>query len=144
VRRYNVRFSRFILKLEIFAYLIFSGAILLHSSYAWWLPAIVIMLLSAFVFFSKYSIVTQFSPLTTLEFRSAPERLIWIDRNQQKHFPVEQMEVRMTRWFVLLKLGNKPDQMHRVMLKDSFDDTHQYASFRRQLLLNGQEKKVLY
>ncbi|MBC8212644.1 MAG: hypothetical protein H8E21_16425 [Gammaproteobacteria bacterium] len=135
VLRYKLRYSRFLFKLEVLTSLILLASLLAGRFDLWLLPALCIYLLLIFIFFAKYSIIRQFGSHSAVEFRSSPERLIWYDQNTETDFLQEEIDVIITRWFVLLKLGKRPNQMNRVMLKDSFDDMNHYSSFRRQILL---------
>ena len=135
VLRYNLRYSRFIFRLEIVLSLIFFASLLAGRFDIWLIPALLMYLLLLYIFFSKFSILRQFSPDSALEFRSSPDRLIWYDQNTETNFLYGEVEVIITRWFVVLKLGKRSNQINRVMLKDSFDDMNHYSSFRRQIQL---------
>jgi hypothetical protein len=101
----------------------------------WLILSLITYLLLTFIFFAKYSINRQFSEDTAVEFRSSPDRLIWYDQKTETNFLYDEIEVIITRWFVLLKLGKNSHQINRLMLKDSFENMDHYSSFRRQILL---------
>lgn len=137
VRRYKIRYSKIILKLEIFIVFISFISQLLAAENIWLLPSLFLTSLICYIYFSKYSVIKQFPQSMILEFRSAPERLIWYDSEGESSFLIQDVDIRMTRWFVLLKHKNAPSLKSIVVLQDSFDGMNDYTSFRRHLLLNN-------
>ena len=142
VRLYNIRYSRIILKLEIILVLAIFMSLFMVSDDLWLLPCLLLCLLLTFIFFSSYSVITQFPKGLVFEFRTAPDRLIWYDSAGEFSFLLQDADVRMTRWFVLFKLVNSSNQCYRVVLLDSFDDMNHYTSFRRHLVLYRRDKNV--
>ena len=136
-RLYSISYSKIILKLEILLVLIIFISQLMVSDDLWLLPSLFVSGLICFIYFSSYSIITQFPQGLVFEFRTAPDRLIWYDSAGESSFLLQDMDVRITRWFVLLKLENSSGPRYRVLIKDSFIDMSDYTSFRRYLLLKN-------
>ncbi len=139
VRLYNIRYSRIILKLEISLILITFVSLVFLREELWLFPCLILNTLLTFIFLSSFSIITQFPKRLVFEFRTAPDRLIWYDSTGESSFLLQDVKVRMTRWFVMLKLVNSAKQWNGVLLQDSFVDMSHYTSFRRQLLLKKRE-----
>lgn len=139
VQLYKIYYSRKIFKVEIIIVLTLFLSLIMMSDEVWFIPCFILYCLIAFIYFSKYSIKHQFSQQMTFEFRTAPDRLIWYDSAGESSFLLQDVKVRMTRWFVILKLVNSSKKWNGVLLQDSFVDMSHYTGFRRQLLLLNRE-----
>ena len=133
-QHFRLRYSRTLLKIEILLIaLVYATLLIYHDQYDL-APSFIIVTLIVFIFFMRFSVVARFPHGLRMEFRADPESLICYYQGQQSSYPMEQVEVRMTRWSVQLRLGRFPDAMHLALLQDSFEDIHHYAAFRRHLL----------
>ena len=134
---YHLRYSKIILKLEITFVMMMFVCQLALAKEIWLPPSLFLSAVIGYIYFSKFSITTQFPQGLCCQFRTAPDRLIWYDSAGESTFLIEDMDIRITRWFVLLTLANESNRLHRVLLKDSFENMKYYTDFRRQLLNNN-------
>jgi len=112
--------------------LVYATLLIFHQQYDL-LPALLMVSLMAFIFFKRYSCRIRFPNHLQIEFRSEPDRLICYDHKMESSYLLDQVDVRLTRWFVLLKLGRFPARLNLALLQDSFEDIHHYTAFRRFL-----------
>lgn len=132
-RFYKLHYSPTLFKLEILlTALVYATLLIFHQQYDL-LPALLMVSLMAFIFFKRYSCRIRFPKHLLIEFRSEPERLICYDNNMESSYSLDQVDVRLTRWFVLLKLERFPAARRLALLQDSFEDIHHYTAFRRFL-----------
>lgn len=130
---YRPRYSRTLLKIEILLVaLVYCILIIKHQDYDL-TPSFIIVTLISFIFFMRFSIRVRFPHDMKLEFRSDPLRVICYDKNLETCYLPDQIEVRMTRWFVSLKLGRYPHSLHLPLLADSFEQPSHYSAVRRFL-----------
>lgn len=140
VRHFKIRYSKLILKFEITFIVVLFLSLFMVRNELWFLPVLVLYCLITFIYFSLFSINKRFPEKLVFEFRTAPERLIWYDSAGESSFLLQDVDIRMTRWFVMLKLVNSSSQWCGVVLQDSFDNMNHYTSFRRQLLLKKRDE----
>ncbi len=133
-QRYNLRYSHSIARLEILVLLLIGAGLIGSIEQLWFIPTLLLCSLLAFLFVKRDSIRNQFNAHTVIEFRTAPARLIWYDDFSEISFNAHDIEVRLTRWFILLRLKGKTKTLHRVLLRDSFDSLGDYTRFRRQII----------
>ncbi len=136
VRRYKIRYSKIIFKLEIILIIIFFSGLFMAGDEVWLLPALTLYFLITFIFFSSYSISKQIPEGLIVEFKSSPDRLIWYDSSKETSFLMEDVDIRLSRWLVLLKLVNRSGKWYLIVLQDSFDDINHYSHFRQHLKNN--------
>ena len=91
VRRYKITYSKLILKLEIVLVLIVFISQIATADDLWLLPSLLLCALICFIYFSSYSIVSQFPQDLVFEFRTAPDRLIWYDPVEESSFLLQDM-----------------------------------------------------
>lgn len=135
VRRYKVSYSWLIFKLEILIVLMAFAGQFLAADEIQLLPSLLLSATICFIYFSTSSIITQFPKGLVFEFREAPDRLICYDKTGESCYLIQDLNIMMTRWFVLLQFKNETGRHSRVFLYDSFIDMNDYTSFRRNLLL---------
>jgi hypothetical protein len=75
----------------------------------------------------------QLPPGSSLELNAIAQKLTWNDGNAPCQFGIEQSSVIMSRYLVLLRLGQGRRRLHKLLLADSFDDINRYTRFRRQI-----------
>ena len=141
VRLYKVRYSRFIFKTELALILIIYSSLFFYRADLWFLPTLFLTILLTCIYFSLYSVIRQWPDGLTLEIRHSTGQLMLHDRLAVTSDPVQKISIRMTRWFVMLRVGESPDQKNLTVFKDSFDDMNHYTSFRRNLILLQREEK---
>jgi hypothetical protein len=141
VRLYKVRYSRFIFKTELVLILITFSSLFVYRAELWFLPTFFLTILLTYIYFSLYSVIRQWPDDLTLEIRHSTCRMIFHDQLKVTSYPVQKISIRMTRWFVILRVGESSDQQNLTFFKDSFDDMNHYTSFRRNLILLQREEK---
>jgi len=139
VRLYKVRYSRIILSLEITFLLMFFASLFVYRAELWFLPSLILSILLTYIFFSLYSVFNQWPNGLTLEIRESTAQLIVHDGQSMSSFPIQKVNIRMTRWFVMLQTGTTSKHQTVTLFKDSFDDVNHYTSFRRNLILMQRE-----
>jgi len=139
VRLYKVRYSRIILSLEITFLLMFFASLFVYRAELWFLPSLILSILLTYIFFSLYSVINQWPNGLTLEIRESTAQLIVHDGQSMSSFPIQKVNIRMTRWFVMLQTGTTSKHQTVTLFKDSFDDVNHYTSFRRNLILMQRE-----
>jgi len=139
VRLYKVRYSRIILSLEITFLLMFFASLFVYRAELWFLPSLILSILLTYIFFSLYSVINQWPNGLTLEIRESTAQLIVQEGQSMSSFPIQKVNIRMTRWFVMLQTGTTSKHQTVTLFKDSFDDVNHYTSFRRNLILMQRE-----
>ena len=141
VRLYKVRYSKFILSLEIVFLLMLFVSLLAYRAELWLLPSFILSIILSYIYFSLYSVINQWPDGLTFEFRKSTAQLIVHDGQSMSRLPIQNVNIRMTRWFVMLQTGESSNQRSVTVFKDSFDDVNHYTSFRRNLILMQREVK---
>ncbi len=141
VRLYKVRYSRFILSLEITFLLMFFVSLFVYRAELWLLPSLILSILLTYIYFSLYSVINQWPNGLTFEIRFSTAQLIVHDGKSRTSIPIHNVNIMMTRWFVMLKIETSSNQRSVTVFKDSFDDVNHYTSFRRNLILMQREEK---
>lgn len=139
VRYFKICYSRFFYKFEItFIGILFLSLILIRNE-LWFLPVLILSCLICFIYFSLFSINHHLPEKLVIEFRTAPDQLICYDSSGETSFLLHDIEFRMTRWFIILKLKSAFGIRNFILLADCFEDMNYYSNFRRQLLLRKSE-----
>jgi hypothetical protein len=84
-------------------------------------------------YFTTHSTVAQLKDCT-VQIGNDDVKLIWYDQNVESRYSLSDISVIMTRWFILLRMGQGKHRKHRLILQDCFEQKRQYAMFRRQLI----------
>ncbi len=133
---FNIHYSKIIFKFEIvFIVTLFISLFSIRQD-IWFIPALFLYCLITYIFFKRFSIIRQFPQQLNFEFRKAPDRLICYDLSSESTYLFQDIDVLITRWFIILKLTNSTKRWQLVLLQDSFDSMNHYTSFRRKLLLS--------
>ena len=133
-RRYNLSYSRSLLRLEILSFAVILVCLLWLISGYWLAPVILLYLLLTIQFFNRRSVLRQFANPRAIELRVKPEPSICYYQQGESCFSYQQVSIKCSRWFILVKLRNASQQFDHILLADSFDNPAQYSQFRRQLL----------
>ena len=133
-QRYNLKFSARLWCLEILLYLGLLLCLCFLLPVAWLLPAVILFVLLGIQFFARRSVIRRYSDQSAIELRVNPGPLICHHHQEETCFSQEQISIKISRWFVLVKLRNATQQFDHILLADSFNNPEQYSHFRRQLL----------
>ena len=133
-QRYKLTYSSRLLQLEILFFVIVFTSLMLLVRGWWLLPALVLGGLLCLQFFLRQSVFRQFTEPCAIELRMKPRRLICYYQQGECCFSQEQITIKMSRWFVLIKLRNGSHRFDRILLADSFDNSNHYSQFRRNLI----------
>ena len=140
VRLYKLRYSKTLLSLEIAFLLMLYVSLFVYRAELWFLPCLLLSTLLTYIYFSLYSVINQWPSGLTIEIRVSTAQLIVHDGQSKTCFPIHKVNIRMTRWFVMLDFADSSNQQSVTVFNDSFDDVNHYTSFRRNLILLQREE----
>ena len=85
-------------------------------------------------FFHKYYIQDRYAGRVQIQWCSNPPGIRWTEAGCETTYPVAQVKILMTRWFILLQLGKGRKRVSRLLLSDSFDNSDSYSKCRKLML----------
>jgi hypothetical protein len=134
--RFELRPSRSLFIVECGLQLIVLATILALPNTGFKAAVLLLWLLAGWKYFRRDSQAVRFAPPCSVVFNLQHENIRWHCARQTLDFPVEQLKVRCTRWFVLLQLGRDRSGYGRqtLLLADSFYSPTLYSRFRRILM----------
>ncbi|MDJ0834544.1 MAG: hypothetical protein QNJ69_13555 [Gammaproteobacteria bacterium] len=133
-QRYNLKISARLLYLEILSFFGLLLCLFFLLPVVWLLPVVVLYALLGIQFFTHRSVIRRYSDQPAIELRMKPGPLICYHHQGETCFSEEQISLKISRWFVLVKLRNASQQFDHILMADSFTKPEHYNQFRRQLL----------
>ncbi len=133
-QRYNLKFSTRLWYLEILLFLGLLLCLFFLLPVAWLLPVVILFILLGIQFFARRSVIRRYSDQSAIELRMNPGPLICYHHQEETCFSQQQVSIKISRWFVLVKLRNASQRFDHILLADSFTNQEQYSQFRKQLL----------
>ena len=131
---YRLRYSRIALGAELVILTLIAGSIInLLDGYGFILTGLLFVLLTI-LFFQFDSSLKKIPPGSGIEIRKSRECLIWHEHERSTRYPFAEIKIFITRWFILLQLGEGKALNSKLLLVDSFADINHYTCFRRQLI----------
>lgn len=131
---YRLRYSRIVLAAELIILTFIAVSIVnLLDGFGFVLIGLLFVLLTI-LFFQFDSSLKKIPPGSAIEIRKTRECLIWYEHEQATRYSSSEIKIFITRWFILLQLGEGKAFSSKLLLVDSFADINHYTCFRRQLI----------
>ena len=132
IQRFELCASKCLLIFEIGLHIGAGIAVLALPNDGFKLVLLVLHGLLAWRYFHRISVIQRVPAGSYLEFDVASAIIIWSDCTTVHEFHIKAENLRLTRWFILLKL-DRGHHLHGLLLADSFVDRKQYSNFRKLL-----------
>jgi hypothetical protein len=130
----KISYSRKLYQLEIALHLLVLICIVQIIDWPYLLIFVLLFLLLGWQFFNNHTICRQYTHDCQLQILNNPTRISWLSPEGEYTYPEPEVKILMTRWFILLQLGQGQKKIKQLLLADSFDSFESYSHCRKLLL----------
>jgi hypothetical protein len=131
---FNVRYSRTVYRLELALQLLVLICIVQIIDWPYVLLFVLLFLLLGWQLFYKQSINNPYFNGCQIQILDNPKTINWLVGEGECSYSGQEIKILMTRWFILLQLGQGKTKTKQLLLADSFDSYESYLNCRKLLL----------
>ncbi len=131
---FKIRYSRTFYRLEIALHLLVLISMVQIIDWPYLVLFVWLFLLLGWQFCSNHSKSRQYSNDCQIQILNNPAGIHWTGPKGECTYPEHEIKLLMTRWFILLELGQCQTKIRRLLLVDSFDSLESYSNCRKLLL----------
>jgi len=131
---FRITYSQTFLRIEIALQLLVLTSIVQLIDWPEVMLFVMLFLLLGWQFFNKNSIRNQYSDECYIQISNNPPSIKWVESEHESSFPVQAVKILITRWFILLQLGQRQTKVRRILLADSFESLELYSFFRQKII----------
>jgi hypothetical protein len=132
-RRFVIKPSATLVSIEIALHLFVAAGLLALPTDWFKLMLVVLFTLTSVDYFTRRSVRARMSGVCWIEVDPAKARLRFHSNGDSIEISQHDLQVRFTRWFVLLQRVDAKPTAQWLLLADSFDDPRLYSHLRRIL-----------
>ena len=130
---YRLRPSPTLLLIEIALHLFIAVCIVMLTNPPWMYLLLVLLVLTGYRYFDRQSGVRHIGKQCRLEIDAQSGSLTWHTDDIGHTYPVDQVKIKLTAWFILLQLGHGCSHKQYLLLHDSFENRQLYSLCRKHL-----------
>ena len=131
--RLKLRSSPTLVLIEIFLHLVVAVCIVVVTNPPWMYVLLILLALTGYKYFDRQSGIRHIGKRCQLEIDTGSGSLTWISNDIGHTYPVDQVKIRLTAWFILLQLGHGCSHRQYLLLYDSFENRELYSQCRKNL-----------
>ncbi len=130
---FKLRPSPTLLLIEVLLHLLVAVCIVVLTSPPWMYLLLVLLVLTGYRYFDRQSGVRHIGKHCRLDIDPESGSLTWHTGDIGHTYPIDQVKIKLTAWFILLQLGHGCSHKQYLLLPDSFENRQLYSLCRKHL-----------